>query len=61
MEDASFRRKMREALEEENDKLRQISNKKRKLFLDDVQRQLEDKQRVHQRNRELSEMEDEAL
>lgn len=60
-EDADFRRKMREALEEENRKLMEINGKKRKLFLDDVQRQLEDKERVKQRNRDLSEMEDEAL
>lgn len=38
-----------------------VNNQKRKLFLDDVQRQLEDKERVKNRNRELSEQEDDAL
>lgn len=61
MEDAEFRRKMREDLEMQNQRLYDINNQKRKLFLDDVQRQLEDRERVKQRNRELSEMEDDAL
>lgn len=57
-EDALFRVKMREDLERENNQLIDINNQKRKLFLDDVQRQLEDKERVKNRNRELSEIED---
>ena len=52
---------MREALELEHDRLKDLNNQKRKLFLDDVQRQLEDKEKIKNRNRELSEIEDEGL
>lgn len=56
-----FKRKMQDALEHENAKLRDIHNKKRKLFLDDIQRQLEDKERQREHIRNMGEQEDENI
>lgn len=52
---------MQDALEHENAKLRDIHNKKRKLFLDDIQRQLEDKERQREHIRNMGEQEDENI
>lgn len=57
-EDDEFKRKMRMALEQENEKLRDIQGKKRKLFLDDIQRQLEDKERQKQYQQDINNAED---
>lgn len=52
---------MQEAMENENSKLRDIHNKKRKIFLDDIQRQLEDKERQRAQVKNIGEQEDEAV
>lgn len=52
---------MQDALEHENAKLRDIHNKKRKLFLDDIQRQLEDKERQREHIRNMGDQEDENI
>lgn len=48
-------------MENENSKLKDIHNKKRKIFLDDIQRQLEDKEKQRIQIKNIGDQEDEAV
>ena len=60
-EDADYKMQMHENLIRENERLRDLNNQKRKIFLDDIQRQLEEKEKHRIMRKGLDDMEDENV